>query len=212
MTTFEHAMLGINGAFAIGLDRRFGWQLVALAGVAAICPDWDGVFLLFSQSLRLVEGHRVWGHNLLVCALLGGVIGAVDYRWDLVTRCGRWVVRRLRLDVPPQRFETRRVFSKAGLASWMLVAAAAALSHLPADMVISGTDALPDWKVQLLWPFSHRGWVFALIPWGDPGASIVFVTGMFAMLRWRPRRQGIACVTLVLVVAYMAVRAWMRTA
>ena len=30
MTTFEHAMLGINGALAVGLHRRFGWQIVAM--------------------------------------------------------------------------------------------------------------------------------------------------------------------------------------
>lgn len=43
MTTFEHAMLGANGVVASGLHDRFGWRLVALAAIAAIVPDWDGL-------------------------------------------------------------------------------------------------------------------------------------------------------------------------
>jgi len=78
MTTIEHAMLGINGALSVGLHRRWGWQIVALAGVAATSPDWDGIFLL-SNSVFLTEGHRVWGHNILVCVLVGLLLGGGDY-------------------------------------------------------------------------------------------------------------------------------------
>jgi len=46
MTTYEHAMLGITGALAAGLHRRYGWQIVAMAGVTAVLPDWDGLSLL----------------------------------------------------------------------------------------------------------------------------------------------------------------------
>ena len=39
MTTLEHAMVGANLVLASGLNRRFGWQLVAVAGVCAVLPD-----------------------------------------------------------------------------------------------------------------------------------------------------------------------------
>ena len=71
MTIYEHAMVGIDGALALGLQRRHGWQIVALAGVAAVLPDFDGLTILFGIQWY-AEGHRLWGHNLLVtgCAAL----------------------------------------------------------------------------------------------------------------------------------------------
>ncbi len=211
MTTIEHAMLGINGALSAGLHRRWGWQIVALAGLAATSPDWDGAFIL-SQSVFLTEGHRVWGHNILACVLVGLVLGVIDYYFDLVTRCGRFLTRLLRLTVPQETLVTRGRFLPSELAAWILVAVVAMLSHLPGDIVVSGTgddavvagtEALPDWEVKLLWPFSDRGWVFPLIHWGNPGITIVFLVGMFAMARWKSRVQAIALVTLLLVVAYL---------
>ena len=63
MTTFEHALLAINGVLATGLQRRYGWQLAGVAAVAAISPDWDGLTIAFSLA-AFAAGHRVWGHNL----------------------------------------------------------------------------------------------------------------------------------------------------
>lgn len=205
MTTIEHAMLGINGALSAGLHRRWGWQIVALAGVAATSPDWDGVFML-SQSVSLTEGHRVWGHNILTCVLVGLVLGGLDYHFDLVTRSGRSFTRLLRLNVPHESLMARKRFSTRGLATWAAVAIVAALSHLPADMVVSGTSSLPDWEVQVLWPFSRQGWVFPRVPWGDAGITIVFVVGMFAMARWKSHVRAIASATLLLMVAYIIIR------
>lgn len=51
MTVYEHAMIGINGALAMGLQRRHGWQIIALAGFAAVLPDLDGLTLLLGPSL-----------------------------------------------------------------------------------------------------------------------------------------------------------------
>ena len=205
MTTIEHAMLGINGALSAGLHRRWGWQIVALAGVAATSPDWDGIFML-SQSNALVERHRVWGHNVLACVLTGLLLGGGDYYFDVITRSGRSFTRLLRLNVSDDSMITRERFSIGGLAIWAGVAIVAAFSHLPADMVVSGTSELPDWKVQLLWPFSHQGWVFPLVPWGDAGITIVFVIGMFAMARWKSHVRAIASATLLLMVVYIAIR------
>ena len=39
-------MLGVDGALAVGLHRRYGWQIVAWSGCAAVLPDWDGLTLL----------------------------------------------------------------------------------------------------------------------------------------------------------------------
>ncbi|EMI21591.1 hypothetical protein RMSM_01478, partial [Rhodopirellula maiorica SM1] len=92
MTTFEHALLGINGVLAAGLHRDHGWKIVALAGVAAIAPDWDGVPMLIDMS-RFEGGHRVWGHNLMACCVLGLLLGTADYRWDLAGRAAARITR-----------------------------------------------------------------------------------------------------------------------
>jgi hypothetical protein len=205
MTTFEHSLLGVNGALASGLDRRYGWQIAALAGAAAAAPDWDGLAIMFSTSV-LAQGHRVWGHNLHASVLLGVTLGALDYRFDVVTRLSRFFERLLRLDVPHERLQVRREFSRGALATWITVASLAALTQLPADMVVSGTATLADWEIKPLWPFSSRGYVFPMVPWGDPGISIVFIAGMFALVRWKERRQLVAAATLAGVVAYLVLR------
>ena len=46
MTTFEHAMVGVNGALAAGLTRRCGWKVASMAGLVAVSPDWDGLTLI----------------------------------------------------------------------------------------------------------------------------------------------------------------------
>jgi membrane-bound metal-dependent hydrolase YbcI (DUF457 family) len=208
MTTYEHAMLGITGTLAAGLQRRFGWTVAAVAGIAAVAPDWDGLAILFSQS-AFAAGHRLWGHNILACLLAGIVIGVLDYRFDLVARCGRRFVRVLPPDVPAS-LSLRDEFSIRGFSIWILVAAAAALSHLPADLVFSGTASLPDWRLQPLWPFSNWSVIYPMVPWGDVGATLVFVAGMFAMLKWRQRLQSISVVTLAALVLYVIVRGLTR--
>ena len=204
MTAFEHALLAANAVWAAGLHRRHGWQLAALAGCAAVLPDWDGIPLLIDAH-AFAAGHRVWGHNLLVCLGLGLVVGGLDYRCDLVTRAARRLICWLRrpAEIPPAG---RTTFHAAGAGLWMLVAVAAMLSHLVGDLVVSGTAQLPDWELQRLWPFSDRGWVFPLVPWGDPGITLVFVGGMFAAAYWRSRLQPVGAMTLLLVAGYLIVR------
>jgi hypothetical protein len=93
-----------------------------------------------------------------------------------------------------------------GLWTWILVAIVAALSQLPVDMVISGAATLSDWELRPFWPFSNVAWVFPMVRWGDVGITLIFVAGMFAMVRWRSRLQLIACLTLASVVFYAVVR------
>ena len=64
-------MVGATAALAIGLHRRGGWQIVAVAAVAAISPDWDGLPFLFSIEW-FDRVPRVWGHNLWAAALVVG--------------------------------------------------------------------------------------------------------------------------------------------
>ena len=205
MTTFEHAMLGVNGVLATGLHRRFGWQIAAMAGVAAVGPDWDGLPILFSVTL-FDAAHRVWGHNVFACVALGVIVGAIDYRFDLVTRVARFATSRLHLHVSQTRLEVRREFHWSACCTWLVVAVLAALSQLPADMIVSGTATLSHWALQPFWPLSSQRWVFPLLSWGDPGVSLVFAAGMFAMVRWKSSVQGIACLTLIVVATYAVFR------
>lgn len=82
MTTFEHAMVGINGALAAGLHRHYQWCIAALAGLAAIAPDWDGLKILGGMHL-FDHAHCAWGHSFLTCVILGCVLAGLDYRFDL---------------------------------------------------------------------------------------------------------------------------------
>ncbi len=88
MTVYEHAMIGINGTLALGLQRRQGWQIVAWAGLAALLPDADGVTILFGGR-AYADGHRLWGHNLLVVGLVAAAVSVVVYRSDVLTRVQR---------------------------------------------------------------------------------------------------------------------------
>ena len=97
-------------------------------------------------------------------------------------------------------------FSKRGFVVWILVAILAALSQLPADLVISGTATLPDWELRPLWPFSDWSCVFPILRWGDPTPTIIFVAGMFAMPRWPHRLQLVALTTLTALAAYFFAR------
>lgn len=203
MTTFEHAMVGINGAIAAGLHRRFTWRVVALAGVAAISPDWDGLTILGGMEL-FDRAHRAWGHSIFTCVLLGCVLAGLDFRFDLVGQGERLLCWTLR--TPSKALATRPIRSLGRLTIWLTVAVVATMSHLAADLVYSGTAELSDWHLQLLWPFSSQGFVFPMVHWGDVSVTLIFVVSMFAMVRRREWIQPIALITLTLVVVYIVIR------
>jgi hypothetical protein len=87
---------------------------------------------------------------------------------------------------------------------WILVGVLAAYSHLLMDIACSANRDLPVWGVPLLWPFARGEWAYPLLPWGNPGATIIFAMGMFAMVAWRNWVQPIAWASLIAVAAYMA--------
>ena len=202
MTTIEHALLGTNLVLATGLEKRFGWQTVALGGVCAVASDWDGLTLLWSVSL-FDAAHRVWGHNLLVCSIIALIVAVFDYRYDFITRTARRLVQWTKFALPDDRLEIRTVFSRSGLVVWFCVALIASWSHLAGDLVFSGTATLSDWNVKLFWPFADDGFVYPLISWGDVGVTIIFVLGMFAMLRWKNKTALIARLTLIAAFCYI---------
>ncbi len=209
MTTLEHAMVGANLVLASGLNRRFGWQLVAVAGVCAVLPDWDGLTILWSVPL-FDAAHRAWGHALLPCFIITTIFALLDYRFDSMTRLAGIFSGWIKTGIPPEQFERRHCFTVVGDAVWVAAGITAACSHLLADMVVSGTATLSDWDVKLLWPFSERGFVYPLVPWGDVGNTLILIVGMFAMLHWKNRIQPIAAVTLLGVVGYTLIRSYFQ--
>ncbi|MHC4400547.1 MAG: metal-dependent hydrolase [Planctomycetota bacterium] len=205
MIILDHALLGACGTLAAGLHHRYGWEIVALASVAAVLPDWDSLSLAFGAA-AFDRVHRVMGHNVLVCALVGAAFAALDYRYVLNLRVKDFVKRRVRWLTIPETPPPRCAFRASEMGVWVAVGVLASLSHLPADLVFSGHSELSDWGLALLWPFSDRVWAYPMVPWGDVGVTLIFIAGMFAMIRWQSRVSMIARGTLVLVVAYIVVR------
>jgi membrane-bound metal-dependent hydrolase YbcI (DUF457 family) len=198
-------MVGVNLALGAGLQRRYGWRVAAVAGLAAALPDWDGLSILFGPE-AYAEAHRVWGHNLLVASLSAAFVGGVAY---VMNRAGwlTWIGNRLlpgraaraaRVGIPPPMPGT--------LALWIAMGVFAGLSHLLADFFYSGHGNAESWPLQLFWPFSTRGWCYPILPWGDLGATILFVGEMFLLYRWPSRAGIIARGSLAAVVGYVGVR------
>lgn len=204
MTPYEHAMLAIDTALAAGLHRRGGWQIIALAGTAAVLPDWDGLTLL-AGAAAYAEGHRVWGHNLLAATLAGTILAVVAYRFALFDRLHRALAKRWKV-VATADPGTKNAQPRGALALWIAVGVLAAMSHLAADLVFSSGKGLSDWPVPLAWPFSDTAWARPMVRWGDVGPAIVFSAGLLAMARWRSWTQPIAAVTLALVGTYILAR------
>jgi hypothetical protein len=206
MTVYEHVMIGTNLVLAGGLHHRFGWRVVLVGGLAAALPDWDGLSILLG-STAYARAHRVWGHNLLVASLLGALVGAVDYATDCSGRLLRWA----------DRFGSRSAGqsspgplprSYVALLAWILTGTVATLSHLPADMIYAKHPTLAVWPLPLLWPFSDRAWAYPIVPWGDIGATLIFIAEMFALYRWPRRAQAIACLAMIALLVYVAIWWW----
>ena len=197
MTVYEHAMLGVNLSLFAGLRRRYGWWLIAVAGVAAALPDWDGLSIVFGPA-AYTRAHRVWGHNLLAAGFGGlgvGIVGWLLARSSPVrTLAGRHAIA-APAPGPPSK-----------LVLWACTGAIAGLSHLPADIVFNGGSNLPAWPVPLLWPFDRRGWALPIVPWGDIVVTLLFAAGMFALYRWPDRDRAVAALTLAATSAYLLAR------
>ena len=211
MTTPEHAMLMVNAVLATGLTRRHGWQIAAIAGIAAILPDWDGLTLLWSAAL-FDTAHRCWGHGLFSCVLLAAIVTWFDARHDLTTRLARGFLRLTRITLP-NADTLLRPHPAQNRAEWGVragVILAATLSHPLTDLLVSGADGLNDWKIDLFWPFSHEGFVFPLLRWGDIGVTLIFTVGAATMLCRKRQIRTIAAITLATSAGYAILRAVLR--
>jgi membrane-bound metal-dependent hydrolase YbcI (DUF457 family) len=197
MTIYEHAMMGVNGALAAGLHRRYGWPIVAMAGLASLLPDFDGATLLLGWKCY-AEGHRIWTHNLLVAGIAAVVLSAVVYETDFFTRLAKWFTKKedILLD------EKNRT---SPFLAWLTVGVLATYGHLLMDLFYSSGHELSVWGVPLFWPFSDVAYAYPLVMWGDVGATLIFVASMFAMIRWKKRIQPIAAGSLLAVAAYMII-------
>ncbi len=200
MTTFEHALVGVNGLLATGLQKHYGWKLVAIAAVAAVAPDWDGIPMLIDMG-RFESGHRVWGHNVLSCFLLAVVLGVTDYYCDLVggiaSRLTRWGPLKELADHVVMRKEIKR---REGII-WVGVCFVAALSQIPADAVVSGAEGLSDWALKPFWPFSNYLFIYPMVPWGNVGVTLIFAIALIVQVK-RPssaRLSAIAALTSVVI-------------
>ncbi|MBI3464700.1 MAG: metal-dependent hydrolase [Planctomycetes bacterium] len=211
MTFYEHAMLGATLALAAGLQSRHGWGIVAMAAVAAVLPDWDGLTIVFGAT-AYDRSHRIWGHNLMTAGMLGALTGAAEYFCNLIGRLGRVIGGLLTSPasgsavVPAEPIP----FSFCDCAVWGLVGSLASLSHLAVDLIYSGHPRMSDWPLRLFWPFSDRGWAYPVVPWGDVGATMIFIAEMFALSRWRSRASRIGLLALAALAVYIAVRLAVR--
>jgi membrane-bound metal-dependent hydrolase YbcI (DUF457 family) len=201
MTIYEHAMIGINGTLAIGFHRRHGWQIAALAGLAAVLPDLDGLAIILGPSFY-AEGHRLWGHNLLIAGLAAATMSAVFYQTDAITKSQQWLAKRWTVFSTTDKRLSHRYTE---LLLWIAVGVLATYSHLLMDIFHSGGKSLQTWGVPLLWPFSKTEWAYPLVPWGNIGATVILAISMFAMLRWPTWIRTIAASSLIAVAGYMAI-------
>lgn len=203
MTTPEHTLVGIHVALACGRDRRWGWRAVALAGLMSNGPDWDGLPMLFDMA-RFEQGHRVWGHNLLVITLISLLVAAVLSRFDLIGLVGKRIVGRFGGQ------ELKAVILNdavpLGFGAALLTCLTAQMIHLPCDMVVSGGRGLSHWHVKPFWPVSDAGYVYPMIPWGDVGPTVVMMAGVIVMAKRRKDVAATSAATLACLVGYLVLR------
>lgn len=196
MTTPEHAMLAVSLTAAVRLHERFGAAVLFTAAAAAVAPDWDG--LAGIVDLRHFDhGHRVWGHGLLPAVLAGGLIAAADW----ATGASRRAAAALRTLDGTRPF----LIGRPTCATSACVGIAAAVSHLPADIVVSGADGIEDWPVSVLWPLPGPQVVYPMLRWGDPGPTAVFVLAAFAAASGRLSATAAARWGLTPLVIYLAI-------
>ena len=203
-------MVGIHLALGLGLHRRLGWASVALAGVASNIPDWDGLPMLIDMAW-FEAGHRVWGHNVLSIICTSLLLAATQVRWNWINRFTDWCSRKWGLS------DARRDSGGLGgqqaipadeirFSVWIVIAMVAQVVHLPCDMVVSGGAGLSDWAVEPWWPWSHTGYVYPMIPWGDPGPTLILMAGALVIARWPRLIINGSRVTVAVLIAYLVVR------
>lgn len=196
-------MVGILGAMALGLHKRFGWSVVAFAAVASNVPDWDGLPMLFDMG-RFESGHRVWGHNLVLIVATSVVLGWTQTRFEWIQRLGVYAVKFLPNEV---KFSQQPPKLLAPMSVLILVGIGFQSVHLVCDMVVSGGQGLSDWLVKPFWPFGNTGFVYPLIRWGDVGPTVIMMAGLILVAKFG-RAQFVAVLTFVGLISYLFCRSY----
>lgn len=75
------------------------------------------------------------------------------------------------------------------------------LAHLATDVWFY------DWPVQLLWPFSRRGWAVGLLTWNDLVPTLLLYSATAVALLWPPAAVGAAVGGIGGLLAYLLWRA-----
>lgn len=211
MTTPEHTLVGIHLAIAAGCHRWAGWPLVGLAALASNVPDLDGLPMLIDMQ-RFEQLHRVLFHNFLAIGLTSALLTCSEAYLGWISRMTRWLILKF---APSESTGGLSAVKAEWPRPWLLstlfaTAFVTQTAHLPCDMVVSGGSGLSDWHVLPLWPFSDRGYVFPLVPWGDIGPTFVLMAGTIWMAKRRSGLSSIALITLSTLIVYLLVRGWMR--
>ncbi len=204
MTTPEHTLVGIHTAIALRVHERFGWTVVALAGIASNFPDWDGLPMLVDIA-RFEAGHRVWGHNFVWITISSFVVAWLQWRYHWIES----LAMRLR-NYAPAGFGMEQQAKSIPLVAMFLVCFGVQTIHLPCDMVVSGGHGLSDWLIRPFWPISSIGYVFPLIPWGDVGPILIMMAGAISLAKFPSKLSLQSIATLSVLCVYLLIRGWMR--
>lgn len=201
MTSPEHTMVGVLGAMALGLHKRFGWQIVAFAAVISNVPDMDGLPMLFDME-RFESGHRVWGHNFLLIVATSICLGWTQARFKWIQKIVAYAI-----DFLPSEVNRSQPSRHLPIPILVLIFVGIGFQtlHLVCDMVVSGGQGLSNWPVKPFWPIWQVGYVYPLIPWGDVGPTVVMMAGIIGIAKFG-RDQLFATLTLILLVAYLFFR------
>lgn len=204
MTTPEHTLVGVHFAIASGILNRYGWRAVVLAGLVSNIPDLDGLPFLVDTD-TFVAIHRIWGHNVTAILFSSVLVTLAQYRWDflgaMTNRICRVCMATTSTPISLPSYE-KPLPPLAVLAITVICQ----LIHLPCDMVVSGGYRMADWPVKPWWPFFKTGYVFPMIPWGDPGVSVVVMIGLIALARDMRHSRMISAGTLAMLVVYLVTR------
>ncbi|MEZ6048772.1 MAG: metal-dependent hydrolase [Planctomycetaceae bacterium] len=206
MTTPEHTLVGIHGAFLLGLPAKMGWAVVVLIALVSNVPDLDGLPLLISVQ-QFESGHRVWGHNFLVIGITSLLLAWTQARYHWIERAARKVKKILPAETEATLNQPEREISLLPLMGVLFLFQSL---HLVCDLVVSGGHGLSDWHVLPFWPFSDTGYVFPLIPWGDVGPTVILMIGTITLAKMPNRTRTVAGLTLVMLCGYLVGRGLMR--
>lgn len=204
MTTPEHTLVGVHFAIASGILNRYGWRAVVLAGMVSNIPDLDGLPFLVDTD-TFVAIHRIWGHNITAILVSSVLVTLAQSRWDFLGAMTNRICRicMATTSTPISMPSYEKPFPPFAVLAISMICQ---LIHLPCDMVVSGGYRMADWPVKPWWPFFKTGYVYPMIPWGDPGVSVVVMIGLIALARDMRHSRAISAGTLLMLVVYLTTR------